>query len=143
MDCQPSPPKTQCNQASAHPLRFWLTREDTDEFEYTDPLRRGASGLHQCPPKVGSKPPLPLYADFRLHPPMTHVNDAGEHYTFQLAVYAHKAAAVVEAVTFTDLTTSSSSSSSSSTSFSAPLPQAIQSTALHCMNFNGSDYWGR
>ena len=40
----------------------------------TDPLRRGVGAPHQCPLGVGSKLPLPLYADVRLHIPMTHHN---------------------------------------------------------------------
>ena len=42
----------------------------------TDPLRRGVSAPHQCPLGVGSKLPLPLCADVRLHIPMTHNGDS-------------------------------------------------------------------
>ena len=47
----------------------------------TEPLRRklgaphpskGVGAPHQCPLGVGTKLPLPLYADVRLHIPMTH-----------------------------------------------------------------------
>lgn len=37
----------------------------------THPLRRRFGALHQCPLGVGSTLPLPLYADERLHIPMT------------------------------------------------------------------------
>ena len=63
----------------------------------------------------------------------------GEHYTFQLAVYAHSTDVVVDGVTFSDLASSSPSPAPSSSSSLA----AIASSAMHCMNFNGSDYWGR
>ena len=38
----------------------------------SNPLRREVGSPHQCPLGVGSKLPLPLYADVRLHIPMTH-----------------------------------------------------------------------
>ena len=59
-----------------HPLRFSFTREILMVVPST-PLRREVDALHQCPLGVGSKLPLPLYADVRLHIPMTHHNDAG------------------------------------------------------------------
>ena len=45
------------------------------------PLEEGAP--HQCPLRVGSKLPLPSYADVRLHIPMTHHIDAGLHLRFK------------------------------------------------------------
>ena len=40
------------------------------------PVESGVDAPHQCPLGVGSKLPLPLYADVRLHIPMTHNDDS-------------------------------------------------------------------
>ena len=48
----------------------------------------GAAGSthHQCPPWVGSKLPLPLYADVRLHIPMTHRTDRYDYNRVRLTL---------------------------------------------------------
>ena len=40
-------------------------------------LRKGGRCTPSVSSRVGSKLPLPLYADVRFHIPMTHRNDAG------------------------------------------------------------------
>ena len=54
---------------SPHPLRCLLTQEQW----WSAPT----SLLPSVSSRVGSKLPLPLYADLRFHIPMTHRNDAG------------------------------------------------------------------
>ena len=46
----------------------------------TDPLRRGARCTPSVSSRIGGKLPLPLYADVRLHIPMTHRNAAGTQF---------------------------------------------------------------
>ena len=72
---------------------------------------------------------------------------AGERYTLQLAVFAHRANVKVVAVTFSDLTVQSDGTGNykrptTAQQAKSPLTR-IPASAIHCMNFNGSDYWGR
>ena len=43
------------------------------------PLRKGVGAPQQYPLEVGSKLPLPRYADVRFRIPLTHRNDAGTY----------------------------------------------------------------
>ena len=58
----------------AHPLRFWLTQGPWWVAPTPVEGAKGVGAPRQCPPEVGSKLPLTLYADVRLHIPMTHRN---------------------------------------------------------------------
>ena len=60
---------------SAHPLRFFGNSRTL--MGCIDPLRRGVGAPHQC----ALESALPLYADLRLHIPVTHRNDAGTTYS--------------------------------------------------------------
>ena len=55
----------------ADPLRRTLRRT------LRKTLKRGVGAPHQCPLGSVGELPLPLYADVRLHIPMTHRADAG------------------------------------------------------------------
>ena len=58
------------------------------------------------------------------------VAQLGEHYTMQLALFAHSANVAVSSVTVSDLQLGTGAG-------------VIPSTNSHCMNTNGTDYWGR
>ena len=45
-------------------------------------FHNGIRGTPSVSSRVGSKLPLPLYADVRFHIPMTHRNDAGTNVSF-------------------------------------------------------------
>jgi hypothetical protein len=84
----------------------------------------GSGGAGQAPAVLGSAQP-------------------GELYTFQLALLLkdpNGTALTVSSVTFTDLVGTSSAAPPPAPASAVP---SISAADLHCMNTNGTDYWGR